>query len=52
MIKRYLCGRIMSNMDIWDKEKRSAVMAKIRSKDTKPELIVRRLLVPPRLPLS
>lgn len=28
-------------MDIWDKEKRSAVMAKIRSKDTKPELIVR-----------
>ncbi len=44
MIKRYLCGRIMSNMDIWDKEKRSAVMAKIRSKDTKPELIVRRYL--------
>ena len=31
-------------MDIWDKEKRSAVMAKIRSKDTKPELIVRRHL--------
>ena len=31
-------------MDIWDKEKRSAVMAKIRSKDTKPELIVRRYL--------
>lgn len=26
------------NMDIWDKKKRSAVMAKIRSKDTKPEL--------------
>lgn len=31
-------------MDIWDKEKRSAVMAKIKSKDTKPELLVRRYL--------
>ncbi len=31
-------------MDIWDKEKRSAVMAKIKSKDTKPEWIVRRYL--------
>ena len=31
-------------MDIWDKEKRSAVMAKIRSKDTKPELLVRHYL--------
>lgn len=31
-------------MDIWSKKKRSAVMAKIRSKDTKPELIVRRYL--------
>ena len=31
-------------MDIWDKEKRSAVMARIKSKDTKPELIVRRYL--------
>ncbi len=31
-------------MDIWDKQKRSAVMAKIKSKDTKPELIVRRFL--------
>ena len=31
-------------MDIWDKKKRSAVMAKIRSKDTKPERIVRRYL--------
>ena len=31
-------------MDIWDKEKRSAVMAKIHSKDTKPELLVRRYL--------
>ena len=31
-------------MDIWSKEKRSAVMAKIRGKDTKPELIVRRYL--------
>lgn len=31
-------------MDIWDKKKRSAVMAKIKSKDTKPELLVRRYL--------
>lgn len=31
-------------MDIWNKEKRSAVMAKVRSKDTKPELLVRRYL--------
>lgn len=31
-------------MDIWSKQKRSAVMAKIRSKDTKPEWIVRRYL--------
>ena len=31
-------------MDIWNKEKRSAVMAKIRSKDTKPELLVCRYL--------
>ena len=31
-------------MDIWDKKKRSAVMARIKSKDTKPELIVRRYL--------
>jgi len=31
-------------VDIWSKEKRSAVMAKIRSQDTKPELIVRRYL--------
>lgn len=31
-------------MDIWDKKKRSDVMAKIRSKDTKPEWIVRRYL--------
>lgn len=31
-------------MDIWNKKKRSAVMAKIRSKDTKPEWIVRRYL--------
>ena len=31
-------------MDIWNKEKRSAVMARIRSKDTKPELVVRRYL--------
>jgi DNA mismatch endonuclease (patch repair protein) len=31
-------------MDIWDKKKRSVVMAKIRSKDTKPEWIVRRYL--------
>lgn len=33
-----------SRMDIWDKKKRSAVMAKIRSRDTKPEWIVRRYL--------
>ena len=31
-------------MDIWSKKKRSAVMAKIKSQDTKPELIVRRYL--------
>ena len=31
-------------LDIWDKDKRSAVMAKIHSKDTKPELLVRRYL--------
>ena len=31
-------------MGIWDKKKRSAVMAKIKSKDTKPELLVRRYL--------
>lgn len=31
-------------MDIWDKQKRSAVMARIRSRDTKPEMIVRRYL--------
>lgn len=32
------------HMDIWDKKKRSAVMARIKSKDTKPEWIVRRYL--------
>lgn len=31
-------------MDIWDKERRSRCMASIHSKDTKPELIVRRYL--------
>lgn len=31
-------------MDIWNKKKRSAIMAKIKSKDTKPEWIVRRYL--------
>lgn len=31
-------------MDIWSKEKRSDVMSKIRSKNTKPELILRSLL--------
>ena len=31
-------------MDIWSPEKRSAVMARIRGRDTKPELIVRSLL--------
>jgi DNA mismatch endonuclease (patch repair protein) len=30
--------------DIWDKEKRSEVMSKIRSKDTKPELALRKAL--------
>ena len=31
-------------MDIWDKKKRSKVMSKIRSKDTKPERILRSAL--------
>ena len=31
-------------MDIWTKEKRSQVMSKIKSTDTKPEIIVRKLL--------
>lgn len=31
-------------MDVWDKKKRSAVMARIKSRDTKPEWIVRRYL--------
>ncbi|MDE6345710.1 MAG: very short patch repair endonuclease [Muribaculaceae bacterium] len=31
-------------MDVWDKKKRSVVMSKIRSRDTKPEWIVRRFL--------
>jgi DNA mismatch endonuclease (patch repair protein) len=31
-------------MDIWDKEKRSEVMSKIRSKNTKPEMILRKAL--------
>jgi len=31
-------------MDIWDKKKRSEVMSKIGSKDTKPELIFRKAL--------
>ncbi|MCK5057374.1 MAG: DNA mismatch endonuclease Vsr [Candidatus Aminicenantes bacterium] len=31
-------------MDIWPKEKRSEVMSRIRSKDTKPEKLVRSLL--------
>ncbi|WP_373325794.1 very short patch repair endonuclease [Sporomusa paucivorans] len=31
-------------MDIWSREKRSEVMAKIKSKDTKPEKAVRSLL--------
>ena len=31
-------------MDIWDKNKRSEVMSKIRSKDTKPELALRKAL--------
>ena len=31
-------------MDIWTQEKRSLVMSKIRSKDTKPEIILRKYL--------
>ena len=31
-------------MDIWTKEKRSEVMSRIRSKNTKPEIILRSLL--------
>lgn len=31
-------------MDIWDKEKRSEIMSKIHSKDTKPELTLRKAL--------
>ena len=31
-------------MDIWDKKKRSEVMSKIRSKNTKPELALRKAL--------
>lgn len=31
-------------MDIWSKKKRSEVMSKIRSKDTKPELMLRKFL--------
>lgn len=31
-------------MDIWDKKKRSEVMSKIRSKNTKPEIALRKAL--------
>jgi len=31
-------------MDIWDKEKRSEVMSRIRSKNTRPEMILRKAL--------
>lgn len=31
-------------MDIWSKDKRSKVMSRIKSKDTKPELILRSIL--------
>jgi DNA mismatch endonuclease (patch repair protein) len=31
-------------MDIWNREKRSECMSKIRSKDTKPELALRKAL--------
>lgn len=34
----------MENMDIWNKEKRSECMSKIQSKDTKPELALRKAL--------
>ena len=36
--------RLRGGMDIWSPEKRSEVMARIRGKDTKPELMVRSLL--------
>ncbi len=34
----------MKQVDIWDKKKRSEVMSKIRSKDTKPEIALRKAL--------
>ena len=37
----YICTFIM---DIWDKKKRSEVMSKIRSKNTKPEIALRKAL--------
>jgi len=40
----YLRLEFKKQMDIWSKKKRSAVMARIRSKDTKPEWLVRRYL--------
>ena len=40
-----LCLYLLESMtDIWNKEKRSEVMSKIRSKNTKPELILRKAL--------
>lgn len=44
MFLLHLHGNNSKRMDIWSKEKRSAVMARIRSRDTKPEWIVRRYL--------
>ena len=41
---RRMGAYIVRGMDIWSAEKRSAVMARIRGRDTKPELIVRSLL--------
>lgn len=34
----------LHDMDIWDKKKRSEVMSKIRSKNTKPEILLRKAL--------
>lgn len=40
----YFCTEINDVMDIWSKEKRSEVMSKIRSKNTEPEMILRKAL--------
>ena len=33
-----------NTMDIWDKKKRSEVMSRIRAKNTKPEMVLRKAL--------